>query len=132
MTRFIEGKGDSPETAIKIMDADHPGLGVKAEYEYLERKFGQRNKHWQLALQSFIQHNGGFYDRMDLSFSNGSQKLVYFDITHMYIQKSPSAPLIKPHVTARKRTTIPWYTLLAVVLTLVLLILALQLLTSAR
>jgi hypothetical protein len=43
-----------------------------------------RGKDWNLKLQSLVQNEGKFYDRMDLIFSDGSEKTIYFDITKFF------------------------------------------------
>jgi len=84
MVEFTEKSGETPEDAIVILNTKDSIEGVNAEYEYLGRKYGMRGKDWNLKLQSLVQNEGKFYDRMDLIFSDGSEKTIYFDITKFF------------------------------------------------
>jgi hypothetical protein len=84
MVEFTEKSGETPEDAIVILNTKDSIEGVNAEYEYLGRKYGMRGKDWNLKLQSLVQNEGKFYDRMDLIFSDGSEKTIYFEITEFF------------------------------------------------
>lgn len=75
-----EWRGD----VIKISDVDDFWEGVAAEYQYLEKKFGEREKDWWRRMQYTINEGDFYYDRIDLAFSDGSEKVIYFDITSFY------------------------------------------------
>lgn len=75
-----EWRGD----VIKVSDVDDFWEGVAAEYQYLEDKFGERGKHWWRRMQYTINEGDFYYDRLDLAFSDGSEKVIYFDITSFY------------------------------------------------
>ena len=70
--------------AIILNGVSNENEGVSAEYKYLSKKYGQQNKDWQLNNQQLIQKKGKYYDKMDITLSNGTKKTVYFDITKFY------------------------------------------------
>lgn len=75
--------GESIEESI-IINAKNEFEGVMAEYAYLEENFGARGRDWELDMQSLIEEDGKMYDRMDLKFSDGTQKTIYFDINSFF------------------------------------------------
>ncbi len=84
MNRYIEKTGISPKEAIVILGAKNDFEAVSAEYKYLEKKFGKLGKDWDLVKQSLIHDDDKYYDRFHLLFSNGDQKVIYFDITEFF------------------------------------------------
>ena len=72
-----EKSGESIEEAIIVES-------IAAEYEYLERKFGERGKNWELDTQSLVKKGNKYYDRIDLKLSDGTRKTIYFDITAFF------------------------------------------------
>jgi len=72
-----EKSGESIEKAIIVES-------IAAEYEYLERKFGERGKNWELDTQSLVKKGNKYYDRIDLKLSDGTRKTIYFDITAFF------------------------------------------------
>lgn len=66
---------------IKISDVENHFKGVAAEYQYIEEKFG---KDWRRRSQALLKEDGVYYDRIDLVFSDGSEKSIYFDITSFW------------------------------------------------
>jgi len=83
MVRFI-GSGQSTEDAIKILGVKDNFIGVMAEYEYLEKKFGKKGIDWKLEMQALIVEGDKYYDKMVLKFSDGTKKTIYFDITPFF------------------------------------------------
>lgn len=47
MVIFSNNMGESIENAITITGAENSMEGVRAEYRYLELKFGKRNQDWE-------------------------------------------------------------------------------------
>ncbi len=84
MVKLKENKGDSFETAIVILDAANEMDGIKAEYDYLAKKFGNRGKDWKLEKQVNFQQNGKDYDVMHIVLSDKAKKEIYFDITGFF------------------------------------------------
>ena len=84
MVRYVEKSGESIEEAIIILDAESHAEGVASEYEYLERKYGKRGEDWEVERQALLQRDERYYDRIDMCFSDGTRKSVYFDITSFF------------------------------------------------
>lgn len=78
------GGGDSLQTAVIIKGAPDHFSGIKAEYDYIETKFGRKNVDWQLVRQSLIREGGRAYDRMEIRLPDGSRKELYFDLTEFF------------------------------------------------
>lgn len=82
--------GDSIKNAIKIIGARNECAGIRAEYEYLSQKFGERDKDWKLGDQSCFnvynleEKNEKIYDKMYITLSDGTKKTIYFDITEYF------------------------------------------------
>jgi hypothetical protein len=81
---FIENSGDSKENAVAILNSEDHMEGVKSEYIYLARKFGTRGSDWKLKRQSLINEGGKRYDKMEIILSDGTEKIIYFDITDFF------------------------------------------------
>ncbi len=78
------GHGESFETAIRIQEVPSHHAGVRAEYDYLEQRFGVRGEAWTLRMQSVINYNERTYDRLEISLANGDRKKIYFDVTELF------------------------------------------------
>jgi len=81
---FEGGPGDTVERAIVIRGAGNDCLGVEAEYQYLVREFGRRGVYWQLERQSLLTVDDRRYDEMRIRLSDGTQKVIYFDISDFF------------------------------------------------
>lgn len=86
MVRYVEKSGETMEEAIMILDTESHREGVASEYRYLEEKFGKRGEDWELEKQSLLMKDDKYYDKMDLIFSNGTRKTIYFDITSFFTE----------------------------------------------
>ncbi len=84
MAEYIERSGDSKKEAIVVLDVENSREGVRAEYEYLEKRFGRRGIDWQLEAQFLLSENKMYYDKMELRFPDGSKKTIYFNITFFF------------------------------------------------
>jgi len=84
MARYVERSGESIEEAVIILDAKDSFEGVRAEYKYLERRFGKTGKDWELKRQTPVDEGDKKYDKMDLKFPDGTKKTIYFDITSFF------------------------------------------------
>lgn len=78
-----ESDGLSMETAI-VIEAANESEGVKAEYEYLDKKLGRRGADWNLDQQSLQSNGGKYYDKMEITLSSGDKVVYYFDITGFF------------------------------------------------
>ena len=85
MVKYVEKSGESIEEAIIILDAESHAEGVASEYEYLEKKYGKRGEDWEVERQALLQRDERYYDRIDVCFSDGTRKSVYFDITSFFV-----------------------------------------------
>ena len=84
MVSIVKNSGESINDAIIILGATGSTDGVAVEYEYLEEKFGKRGLGWKLNRQSLLSINNKYYDEMDLTLSDGTQIVLYFDITDFF------------------------------------------------
>lgn len=81
MLQYKGGNGSSKEKAIIIHGVYSEWEGVDAEYNYLERKYGD----FEIESQSFVDDGDKKYDNMILSYSQNQKKAnLWFDITNFY------------------------------------------------
>lgn len=79
----IIGGGIGTEESPIIINAKNSFAGIDAEYAYLEKRFGQKDKDWKLTLQM----SGGKdrqWDALTIETNDGRQETIYFDITKFY------------------------------------------------
>jgi hypothetical protein len=82
--QILGGPGGTFETAISIKGVYDNAIGVKVEYFVLEKMFGQFGYDWVLQRQE-LHHRGDFsYDLMHLRLQDGSEVVVYFEITDCF------------------------------------------------
>ena len=83
MVTYKGGEGESIETAVEILGVTDPFSGIHAEYNWLESRYGQQGKGWNLISQSVLprEEQGKVYDLLNIRLADGVQKLFYFDIT---------------------------------------------------
>lgn len=80
MIQYSDNRGISSEDAIVISGATSHQEGIEAEYRYLVKNFpGHR-----VNRQALKNHQGRFYDEMELRLADGTSTKVYFDITQPY------------------------------------------------
>ncbi len=92
--RIEGGQGDTLETAIIIKGAADSSIGVAVEWAILHQIFGQKNKDWMFEGQSLHELNGHGYDLMRLALSDGSKRMIYFDVTDFYRGNAPAGSQI--------------------------------------
>lgn len=81
---YTGGNGDSIASAI-VLNTKDSSVGVAAEYDYIEKLHGRRNKSWGLIEQRLISDdNGRNYDVLKIQLSDKSVKSYYFDISAFY------------------------------------------------
>ena len=81
MAKYSNHNGKSLKDAIIILDASNTMEGVDAEYDYLNDKYGKQGINWKLKRQSLIFQDGLKYDKMEIILKDGTEKIIYFDIT---------------------------------------------------
>lgn len=78
--KFEGGDGSSMEKAVIITGAKDTAKGIRAENDYLGRKFRRHEKVSQLLMEE----NGKHYDVITLRDPKGKEIKVFFDITDFY------------------------------------------------
>jgi len=75
------GDGSSKEKAIIIHGVYTEWEGVDAEYDYMERKYGD----FEIESQTFLDEGDKKYDNININYAlNGKKKEIWFDITSFY------------------------------------------------
>jgi len=82
---FEGGCGDSFERAVVIKGAPTHLDGVRAEYQYFAENLGPGG--WTIVGQALCTHLGRQYDKMDIKPSDGTQGVVFFEITDFFEKK---------------------------------------------
>jgi hypothetical protein len=75
--------GSTAEKAV-VINAISSQIGIPAEYTYLERVCGKRDKDWSLIEQRQIDQNGREYDVLEIEMKDGSVRSYWFDITSFF------------------------------------------------
>ncbi|MDT3697755.1 MAG: hypothetical protein ROY99_15375 [Ignavibacterium sp.] len=80
---FGGGDGSTEQNAV-IINASSSLVGIPAEYEFIQSKFGAKGRDWELEQQMQYDKNSRSYDIMEIKLSNGISKKIFFDITNFY------------------------------------------------
>ena len=80
---FAGGSGDSREDAIVIKNAASHQACVRAEYLYLQEKFGEKGKHWKVFMQALLKGDKPV-DWLVIRLLDGTTKSIYFDISESF------------------------------------------------
>jgi len=80
MIQYKGGNGSSKGKAVIILGVESELEGVDAEYDYLQRKFGD----FELNNQTFIGEEDKKYDLLSIKLSDGTKKEIWFDISDFY------------------------------------------------
>ena len=80
---FAGGSGDSREEAIVIKNAENHRACVSAEYLYLQKKFGEKDKHWKVFMQALLKGEKRV-DWIVIRLIDGTTKSIYFDISESF------------------------------------------------
>jgi len=80
---FAGGSGDSREDAIVIKNAENHRACVRAEYLYLEKKFGERDIHWKVVMQALLKGEKRV-DWLVIRLIDGTTKSIYFDVSEFF------------------------------------------------
>jgi hypothetical protein len=79
---YSGGNGDSFESAIIINGVDKQSESVAAEYRYLSRLHGEKDKAWRVEGQSMTSEEKNVYDVIEIVLIPTSEKRIYyFDVT---------------------------------------------------
>jgi hypothetical protein len=81
---FHGGCGDTPGTAVVITGAPDYISVVAAEFQFLRKQFGQRDRDWRMVKREEYQHGGKVYDLITIEFPNEIRRMVFFDITRYF------------------------------------------------
>lgn len=82
---YSGGDGSTPDQAVVIQDVSSNREGVRAEYEYLRRLYGERGKDWELKEQSMFETNDGKQvDKLVVKTDSEGTETVYFDVSNFY------------------------------------------------
>jgi len=83
--KFSGGDGSSMEKAIVILNAKNSRDGIVAEYQYIEKKLGEKFIYWKPLGQALLHKNGKNYDVINVQITaNGKELAYYFDITDFF------------------------------------------------
>ena len=77
------GDGSSRDTAIVIRAANIED-GVRAEYEYIRRIHGPRDRAWKRDMQIKTSAQGRHYDLVSIVLKGGTKEKFWFDLTRCY------------------------------------------------
>jgi len=80
---FEGGDGTSFENAV-IIKAKTTSEGISKEYMFISMFYGNRDKDWELIMQSLQEHNNKSFDVIEIKLKNGEVKEVFFDITNFF------------------------------------------------
>lgn len=80
--RYSGGDGTSFKKAI-IIKASNSNDGIRAEYEYLDEKYGRRGFGYQVVSQALSYNNKKPYDVLTIKVK-GKEMKYYFDISSFF------------------------------------------------
>lgn len=81
MTVTFSGTG-TQENPIQISGVTTNAEAVRAEYVYLNDRFGKRGEDWELVRQALISlPSGGMGDLMTVRLADGQTVEIFFDIS---------------------------------------------------
>jgi len=79
---FTGGSGDSHEDAIVINGVLKQSEGVEAEYNYISKIHGVKDKNWKLDGQTMFRAEKNVFDVVEISLlPSGEKRIYYFDVT---------------------------------------------------
>jgi hypothetical protein len=77
------GSGMSAQDPV-IIKAPTTMAGVRAEYTWLQKHFGERDRDWKLVMQSHGHRGEQIIETLQIELNDGSMREIYFDITDFY------------------------------------------------
>lgn len=84
MIQYKGGNGTTKQEAVMILGAENEMEGVEAEYNWLEKKYGEENVEWEINLQELVDEGNKQYDILRIKLLNSEIKEVWFEITEFY------------------------------------------------
>jgi hypothetical protein len=82
--RFAGGSGDSQAQAVIIKGAPDGIVGARAEYQYLNQRFGPEDVAWRLVKEDLVQTDTRTYEVLTIVLTDRTQRTIYFDITSFF------------------------------------------------
>ena len=77
------GSGTTADDAV-IIKAENTIAGVRAEVQWLEKHFGQKDKDWELVMKSHGNRGGRVIEEFRIKLKDGAERTVHFDISGFY------------------------------------------------
>ncbi len=84
MGKYLKDKnGDSIDNAI-IINAPNSIQGVIEEHRHLDRICGSKDNDVKSVEQNLLMENQKIYDRFVIKMNDGTEKILYFDISNFF------------------------------------------------
>ena len=81
---YAGGDGSSIQSAV-IIKATSSASGISAEYTWIEKRYGVRDRDWKVASRMHgSQENGKSYETFNIECTDGRRATIIFDITAFY------------------------------------------------
>ena len=78
------GEGTSEEGAV-IINATLSNIGIHAEYQWLEKKYGKRDEDWTVEIRMHgSSDDGRIFETFRVKLVDGTMKTVVFDISSFF------------------------------------------------
>jgi hypothetical protein len=79
---YSGGSGESIDDAVRITAVDNQSAGLDAEYAYIAKKHGLRNKEWRVTNQSVVQEKGRMFELIEIELIPTKEpRIYYFDVS---------------------------------------------------
>ena len=88
---FGGGNGDTVDNAIIVRGAQFDLVGTYAEFGWLARVHGQKDRDWTLISHSHEVRGGRDIDTFILRLTDGTSRTVYFDCTESFGKPLPAS-----------------------------------------
>jgi len=81
MSDIPESNSGSNEPLV-VINASDSVTGVDAEYDWIEARFGERDRDWRFISQRLMRlEPAGWKDVIDIELADGTKRTLHFDIT---------------------------------------------------
>jgi len=80
---YSGGTGEEMDNAI-VINLSNSMAGIRAEYVYLGKQFGQPQTDWKVESQFLRSEGGKHFDILTVSLTDGTIRTIWFDITSFY------------------------------------------------
>lgn len=79
---YSGGDGESIEEAVIISGVENQSEGMDAEYAYLSRSYGEKNREWRIVNQTLVQEKNKVYDVIEIQrIMSKENRIHYFDVS---------------------------------------------------